>query len=187
MKSRASIIRILQAYRQGIPAAGFFHEKSKAVSRTPQPIDKDLVWIDRIAELMDNRFRIPGTNIRFGFDFIVGLIPGVGDMVSMGISGILVLAMAKRGASGMLVVKMLGNVLIDALIGLVPFVGDLLDIGFMANRKNLRLLQEHYKYGRHRGSGWWVIAMAALLLIGVFALTIWLAAKISSAVLQWLF
>ncbi|RME96878.1 MAG: DUF4112 domain-containing protein [Bacteroidetes bacterium] len=133
---------------------------------------QELAWLDRVTRFMDNRFRIPGTDIRFGLDFLVGLIPGVGDIVSLSISALLVAVMARKGASGMVVVKMIGNIIFDAIVGAVPVLGDLFDLGYKANRRNLHLLQEHYREGAHQGSAWpVVIAILVLLLVLIVAIS----------------
>ena len=119
--------------------------------------EKSLYWLDKTADLLDNRFRIPGTDIRFGLDFLIGLIPYIGDVIGLAISGVLLLVMARNGASGMVALKMAGNILLDAMVGVFPLVGDLFDLGYKANRRNVNLLQEHYREGRHQGrarSGW---------------------------------
>ena len=86
-------------------------------------INKDIKWIDIVTDWMDNKIRIPGTQIRFGLDFIIGLIPYFGDMASFAISGLLLTGMARRGASGMLIIKMIGNVLLDVIVGSIPDFG----------------------------------------------------------------
>ena len=118
---------------------------------------KELYWIDQASDLLDSKFRIPGTNIRFGLDFIIGLVPYAGDVVTYGFSSILVLSMVRHGASGMVVIKMLWNILLDATIGSIPLLGDLFDLHFKANRKNFELLREHYEEGQHQGSAWPVV------------------------------
>ena len=128
-------------------------------------INKDIRWIDIVTDWMDNKIRIPGTQIRFGLDFLIGLIPYVGDIASFAISGLLLTGMARHGASGMLLLKMIGNVLLDALVGTIPLIGDLFDLRYRANWRNLKLFEEFYEEGEHRGSGWWVI----LLVLAVFA------------------
>ena len=86
--------------------------------KLPIPEEKEEPdWMDHLADLLDNKFRIPGTDIRFGVDFIIGLVPYAGDVISFGISGLLVLAMSRRGASGMVLVKMIGNILLDGVVG----------------------------------------------------------------------
>jgi len=140
--------------------------------------DERLVWIERLAALMDNRFRIPGTRIRFGLDFIIGLFPYLGDIATFGISGILLIMMARYGASGMVVVRMLGNILLDTIVGLVPFLGDLFDLKFKSNIRNVRLLKEHYVEGKHQGSAWGVVFLILLVLFGLLVFVIWVSWKV---------
>lgn len=105
--------------------------------------------IERLSKLMDSQFRIPGTHIRFGLDGLIGLIPGAGDLTTFFISGYMVSILAKNGASGFVLARMIFNILIDALVGSIPILGDIFDVAFKANQKNLRLMREHYHEGRH--------------------------------------
>ena len=134
----------------------------------------ELKWLDTTTKLLDNQFRIPGTDIRFGFDFIIGLVPGVGDVVSLGISGMLVSVMARKGASGMVIVKMLWNILRDGVIGAIPILGDIFDLSYRANRRNLTLLKEHYEEGEHQGSATFVVIVVLLFVIGIIIAAIYL-------------
>ena len=146
----------------------------------------ELKWLDTATQLLDNRFRIPGTDIRFGLDFLIGLMPGVGDIFSLGISGLLVVVMARKGASGMVMVKMIWNILVDAIAGTVPILGDIFDLSFRANRRNLDLLQEHYVEGEHVGSAWPVVIIILIIIFGViFAATyaVWWVLAQSYAIL----
>ena len=129
--------------------------------------------IERLADFLDTRYRIPGTNIRFGADFIIGLVPYAGDVVTFGISSVLVLAMARQGVSGIVLAKMIGNILLDASVGTIPILGDLFDLGYKANRRNLKLLQEHYEEGKHKGSAWWVLVLVLLILLVLIGLSVW--------------
>ena len=113
-----------------------------------------LKYLDTASDLLDSRFRIPGTDIRFGVDFLIGLVPVAGDVITFGFAGLLVIAMARHGASGMVVVKMLWNILLDATVGSIPVLGDLFDLKYKANRRNYQLLTEHYQEGEHQGSDW---------------------------------
>ncbi len=151
------------------------------------PSQPDFGWLDTLSNLMDSRFRVPGTSIRFGLDFIIGLFPGVGDFAGLAISGILVIGMARQGASGRVVAKMLGNILLDALAGLIPVLGDLFDLSFKANRRNIALLREHYQEGRHQGSAWSVLIGAALLVLIVLSAFAWLAVWAVGSVLGYIF
>lgn len=126
---------------------------------------------------MDSAFRIPGTNIRFGLDPLLGLFPFVGDLISYGISSSLVLAMVRKGASGKVVAKMIGNITLDYIISNVPVLGYIVDFGFKANERNLNLLKEHFNEGKHQGSGWPYLLAVLLVLIVIMvalAVVIWL-------------
>jgi Domain of unknown function (DUF4112) len=94
---------------------------------------------------MDDAFRVPGTPIRFGWDSILGLFPGLGDVLTSIISLLIVHHAWQTGASTFTLARMVGNVGADFLIGSVPFVGDLFDVAFKANRRNARLLEQHLK------------------------------------------
>src|SRR3954447_21944976 len=133
--------------------------------------------LQTLARLMDNQFTIPGTNFRFGLDAIIGLIPGVGDLTTFGISGFMIFVMAQNGASGLVLARMILNVLIDTVIGSIPFFGDIFDFGFKSNTKNIRLMQEHYLEGRHKGGAWKVVVPVMILFILICAGVFWLVYK----------
>ena len=99
--------------------------------------------LDRLARLMDERFRIPGTDRRIGLDGLIGLIPGIGDVVTGAIALYVVLEAWRLGASRLVIVRMLANLGIDVAVGSVPVVGDLFDIGWKANRRNVDMLRRH--------------------------------------------
>lgn len=138
----------------------------------------ELRWMDRLADWLDNRYRIPGTNIRFGLDFLIGLVPYIGDVISFGISALLVVAMSRRGASGMVLVKMVWNILLDGAVGTIPLLGDIFDLRYRANLRNLNLLREHYREGKHGGSAWWVVVLLLSVIIGLFVLSIWVVSQL---------
>jgi hypothetical protein len=95
------------------------------------------------ARLLDSRFRIPGTNIRFGLDAIVGLVPGVGDFAGAIASAYFIYEAARLGAPGPVLARMVTNVGVEALVGAIPILGDLFDVAFKANNRNVRLLEQH--------------------------------------------
>jgi hypothetical protein len=94
---------------------------------------------------MDDRYVVPGTRVRFGWDSILGLFPGLGDALTSIISLLIVHHAWQTGASPLTLARMIGNVAADFLLGSVPFVGDLFDVAFKANRRNARLLEQHLK------------------------------------------
>lgn len=97
----------------------------------------------RLAVLLDDAFRIPGTNIGFGWDTVIGLVPGFGDAATTIVGLAPVLTAWRLGASRGLLARMVGNLAVDAVIGSIPVIGDVFDIFFRANRRNARLLERH--------------------------------------------
>jgi hypothetical protein len=95
----------------------------------------------RLARVQDELFRIPGTSIRFGLDALVGLLPGVGDVLTTGVSAYVLVTASRMGAPPSVILRIAGNILLDLLIGSVPLLGDLFDVGWKANVKNVRLLE----------------------------------------------
>jgi hypothetical protein len=108
--------------------------------------------IDALARLLDTAFVLPGTNVRFGIDALIGLVPGIGDAITTAMSLYIVSEARALGAPRLLVARMLANVAIDGVFGAVPLVGDVFDAAFRANRRNLALLREHLDAER-RGRG----------------------------------
>ncbi len=140
----------------------------------------ELQGLDTFSKLLDSQFRIPGTQTTFGLDFIIGLIPYAGDLISFMFSGGLVITMAKHGASGQVLAKMLWNIVLDTVVGSVPLFGDVFDLYFKSNRRNYNLLREHYGEGEYNGSIWRVVIPILLVLILLFVLMIWLVFKVAA-------
>ena len=134
--------------------------------------------MDYLARLMDSQFRIPGTGVRFGLDSLIGLIPGAGDLSTFAVSGYMLVIMAQNGASGLVLARMTLNILIDAIFGSIPILGDLFDMVFKANMRNMRLMQQYYKEGRHRGSAWRVIIPVLIILFLIIIGIIWLTYRL---------
>lgn len=103
--------------------------------------DRILSRIRTLTRLTDDAIRLPIINYRIGFDPLIGLIPGAGDTVGFVLSAYLLLEARRLGVPGNVLVRMLGNVVLDALVGAVPLVGDLFDFAFKANRRNMNLLE----------------------------------------------
>ncbi|HEU4564851.1 MAG TPA: DUF4112 domain-containing protein [Gemmatimonadaceae bacterium] len=118
------------------PAAEIREEPSIRTTR-------QLASVRAVARLLDDIFTIPGTRIRVGFDPILGLVPGLGDAIGGLLSVYIIVAAARLGAPSDVLMRMLGNVLVDSAVGSVPLVGDLFDVGWRANRRNVMLLEQH--------------------------------------------
>ncbi len=130
--------------------------------------------VEKYADLLDTKFRIPGTRISFGIDFLIGLIPGLGDIVGLVLSSILLFLMVVRGASGRALALMILNVCVDAIFGSIPVIGDIFDLFFKANKRNLDLYQAHFDEGAHQGSAWPVVVGVLFVLCAVFIGIVWL-------------
>ena len=98
--------------------------------------------IDALATLLDTAFILPGTNIRFGLDALIGLVPGIGDVVTTAMSLYIVHEAHQLGAPGHVLARMVANVALDGFVGAVPLVGDAFDVAFRANRRNIALLRD---------------------------------------------
>ncbi|KZD08351.1 DUF4112 domain-containing protein [Oceanibaculum pacificum] len=108
--------------------------------RAPTRLER-LARLRRIAGLLDARFGIPGTPLRFGLDSLVGLIPGVGDVSTGLVSAYIVLEAYRMGVSRRTLVRMARNVAIDVTVGAVPALGDAFDLFWKANLKNIDLIE----------------------------------------------
>jgi hypothetical protein len=126
--------------------------------------------LDMLSRVLDTWFRVPGTNIRFGLDGIIGLIPGIGDVLAGLASCIIVLAAYIRGAPLITIVRMVVNVGIEVLVGMVPVLGDLFDIAWRANRRNYHLLERTLLTGRRDTWRDWLFM--GLLSLGLMAMAL---------------
>lgn len=100
-------------------------------------------WVERLAYYLDDWIRIPGTNVRFGLDALVGLVPGVGDLVTGTGSVALLLLALRRRVPTIGIARMVMNIAVDTLGGALPVVGDAFDLAWRSNRKNLEILQRY--------------------------------------------
>jgi hypothetical protein len=147
------------------------HSKSEVLKARPIQ-DKDgpaIQWVEQLSKLMDSSFVIPGTNIRFGIDPVLSLLPVFGDLITFVVSGMLIYTMRNHGASRNVAIKMILNATLDALIGAIPLVGTIFDIFYKANDRNVKLLKEHYFEGKHQGSGNGLLALIAIASILIVA------------------
>ena len=111
------------------------------LSPLPPEVEDRVAHVESLAKIMDSQFSIPGTQLQLGLDTLVGLIPGIGDTVSLGIASYIVFHAHHLGARKRTLSRMLYNIFIDWLIGLVPIIGDFFDMGWKGNNKNAALLR----------------------------------------------
>lgn len=103
----------------------------------------DTADIEKLADWLDTKFVLPGTNWRFGYDSIIGLVPGIGDAVTTLLSAYIIVRARELGAPLHLQAAMVGNLALDTILGAVPLIGDAFDFAFRSNAKNVRLLRGH--------------------------------------------
>ncbi|NCT40306.1 MAG: DUF4112 domain-containing protein [Alphaproteobacteria bacterium] len=103
--------------------------------------------LDSLAHWMDSRFVIPGTSIRFGLDSLLGIVPGIGDSVTM-VSTVYLIGVAQSFKLPFHVtLLMIWNMFIDWIIGIIPLIGDIFDVGWKANLRNVALIKKHADIG----------------------------------------
>ncbi|MEG9437924.1 DUF4112 domain-containing protein [Edaphobacter sp. HDX4] len=136
--------------------------------------------LDILSHILDDFIRIPGTSIRLGLDGIVGLIPGIGDILGGIASCFIIFAAWMRGVPYVILARMMANVVIEVVIGTIPLVGDAFDIAWRANRRNYALLTGSlYEPRKHTIQSWLfliaLVAVLGLLILIPMVLLAWLA------------
>ena len=138
-----------------------------------------------LAKLMDSVFVIPGTKIRFGFDALIGLFPGVGDSIGAIISTYIIAQGSRMGVPRIILARMAMHILINTLVGAVPIFGDIFSVFYRSNAKNYELLRQYAGRRRAANAGDWffVIGLAVLMLLilaGLIVGAIFLVRKLIS-------
>ena len=129
--------------------------------------------LDLLAHVLDDWFRIPGTSIRFGLDGIIGLVPGLGDILAGLASCIIVVAAWFRGVPYVTLLRMVVNLGLDVMIGAIPILGDAFDIAWKANRRNYALLTRHLEQPSRRHWGDWLfLAGVAIVIATILAVPV---------------
>ena len=144
-------------------------------------VGSTLLLLQKWAHLLDSRFRIPGTSIRFGLDPLLSLIPGLGDLASPAYTVALLVQGLRQRVPRVILARMVLNALFDAFIGVVPVAGSVADIFWRANTRNLALLERHSRPGRPPERADYVFVFAIAAVFGMLALVpvllgLWLAA-----------
>ena len=130
-------------------------------------------WLRWWAELLDSKFRIPGTNIRFGIDPILSLIPGLGELSSPMFTALVLVQALRQRVPAVVILRMVVNALIDAAIGAVPVAGTVAAVFWRANNVNLALLQQHMRHRRPPTKSDYVVLW---VVVGLFGLAVGLLA-----------
>ncbi len=135
--------------------------------------------LDILSHVLDDFIKIPGTSIRFGLDGIVGLIPGIGDILGGIASCIIIIAAWIRGVPYVTLARMVANVMIEVVVGAIPLLGDAFDIAWRANRRNYALLTGSlYEPRKHTIQSW--------IFLGVMCMVLFVLTMIPMLLLSWL-
>jgi hypothetical protein len=137
---------------------------------TPEIVDPRIADVEALARWLDYAFALPG-GFRFGVAGMIGLVPGIGDVLDALLSLYIVLRAIQLGVPRVALARMLVNVGIEALAGSVPFIGDLFDIAFKANRRNYQLLKSHLTQPlRQKRQDWLFLILTVVLVLASIAL-----------------
>ncbi len=127
--------------------------------------------LHRLEILLDEAFRIPGTQVRFGLDGMIGLVPGLGDVLAGLLSLVIPLAGWVRGLPYVALVRMAANVGIGVVVGAIPLFGDAFDIAWKANRRNYQILRRHIEAPhQHTWRDWVFLGLLGAAVMVVFLL-----------------
>lgn len=139
---------------------------------TPEIVDPRIADVEAMARWFDYAFRLPG-GFRFGLAGIIGLIPGIGDIVDALISLYIVFRAIQLRIPRVAIARMLVNIGLEASLGVVPLLGDLFVVAYKANRRNYQLLRRHLLHPHGQSArDWWFLALTFALLVACFAVPV---------------
>jgi hypothetical protein len=153
------------------------------LKRPHTPESKNLLLARFLADLLDQRFTIPGTSIRIGLDPLLGLIPGIGDLLANVAGSAILIIAARYKVPKIILLRMALNVAANAMIGAIPVFGDIFSIWFRSNVRNARLLERSVgaKPAVSTPADWIFVAVVVLglilLLVGIFAAIVWVVGQ----------
>lgn len=155
------------------------------VLEAEEKLPRDLIALRRFAFLMDQAFPIPGTRVRVGLDAVLGLIPGIGDVIGGVLSTWIIAGALRHRVRARVIARMVLNVGIDLVFGAIPVAGDVFDFLYEENMKNMALLEKHRDRSRPPRSTaqiavvlgmivGLIVLFALTLVAGLFALILWI-------------
>ena len=103
------------------------------LERTDSAAALRLQRVRRLAEVLDDGFVDP----------VLGLVPGVGDTIGALVAGWILVEAARLGASRATLLRITGNIVLDATVGAIPVLGDIADFFLKSNLRNVALLERH--------------------------------------------
>jgi hypothetical protein len=144
--------------------------------------------LDILSHLLDDFIKVPGTSIRFGLDGLMGVVPGIGDILGGVASCIIIIAAWMRGVPYVTVARMVANVGIEVVVGAIPILGDAFDIAWRANRRNYALLTGSlYEPRKYTIQSWIFLVVLSIVLIALMLLPMLLLAWLANGLMHALF
>lgn len=132
-------MKLLHIWETPVTSYSYASPRYEAAFRVPEARAR----LDALARFLDSAVQVPGTNIRFGADALLNLVPGVGTLASKGMSAYLIWEARRLGVPTSVLLRMVGNVGIDFAIGAVPIAGWIGDVFYRSNLRNMALLRDH--------------------------------------------
>jgi len=165
------------------PSHKLSQNANQNLGKTPHPNQSALDRIRALTHVLDDAIVIPGTQIRFGLDPILGLLPGGGDAIGSVMSVYIVAECLRLGLPKATLGRMLSNLLIDTVVGSVPIAGDIFDVGWKANSQNLKLIEAHLNDpAPQTAADQRFIFLIALGLLGILAIALVLTTLLVAAI-----
>lgn len=163
--------RLPEASHEGVPYSPFLPSGGARVTRVSRS-SRAVAW------LMDELVSIPGTNIRFGLDPLLGLFSAlgipVGDMTANLVSSVSLVEAIRRGLPIRSTVRILGNILLNSGVGSIPVAGDLFSVLFRSNSRNRDLIEGYLSSAESIGKkpSWWRVAGSLLAVVVAILLAV---------------
>lgn len=158
-------------------------QRTARTQRTDEQRSRSLAEVEALAWLLDNSIPVPGTGgRRFGVDAVIGLVPGIGDVVSGALGMIVVWRGSRMGLPRIVVGRMLLNTLLDMAVGAIPILGDAFDLWFKASTRNLGLMRRHLERPEtSTRDDWLAVLLMVGAVIGIILAIGWLIVSVVAA------
>ncbi len=146
--------------------------------------DREIKKLERLAWLLDSSIRVPGTRWRIGLDGLIGLVPGVGDLLAGAASSYILLQAVRLGVPWAVSLRMALNIVLESVVGVIPVFGDLFDFAFKANQRNVRLMLDYFEQPvptKRRSTA--VLAITVLAVAVMLVLMVWLLVVLVAALI----
>src|ERR1043165_1082375 len=141
-----------------------------------------------LAKILDTTVRIPGTRTYLRLDPLLGLIPGLGNILANLLGTVILILTARLQGLQIVIARMSLNLLINGVVGAIPIAGDLFSIRFRSHARNAELRrraarQPHRETQQARLYVAGIIGGTIVLLLAIAAV-LWIVVKLWTATTQ---